>query len=84
MSNIDELLNSPELKAPERLVDKIIKRFQFRLFGKLFRFDIIKEKVKAPSMFACDEVLCDTGMMKFIRATPDELRKAAGNTLNNE
>lgn len=52
MSNIDDLLNSPELIAPEKITDKVIKRFQLRLFGKLFRFDIIREGFNPPHLLA--------------------------------
>lgn len=52
MSNIDDLLNSPELVAPEKITDKVIKRLQFRLFGRLFRFDIIREGFNPPHLLA--------------------------------
>ncbi len=52
INNIDDLLNSPELVAPKKFEDKVIKRLQFRLFGRLFRFDCIKEGFEPPHLLA--------------------------------
>lgn len=58
--NIDQMLADPALKNSEKTGELVIKRFEFRLFKRLFRFDIIKEGFNPPNLFECDEILCDT------------------------
>jgi len=52
MSNVDDLLNSLELIAPKKSTTKVLKRFQLRVFGRLFRFDIIREEVQVPGLLS--------------------------------
>jgi len=49
--SIDQMLADPALKNLEKDAEIVTKRVEFRLFKRLFRFDIIKEGVTPPNLF---------------------------------
>jgi len=50
--NVDQMLADPTLKNLEKGVEIVTKRFEFRLFKRLFRFDIIREGFNPPHLLA--------------------------------